>query len=72
MARGPRERDEMRNLLCFARGHEGSWEGLCVDYDIAVQGASFGQVQADLGVSRSLLKFQERLLLFKSYAASAI
>jgi hypothetical protein len=38
----------MRNLLCFARGHEGSWEALCVDYDIAVQGASFDQVKADL------------------------
>ena len=41
----------MRNLLCFARGHEGSWEALCVDYDIAVQGASFGQVQADLAAA---------------------
>jgi hypothetical protein len=51
MARGPWERDEMRTLLCFARGHEGSWEGLCVDYDIAVQGASFGQVQADLAAA---------------------
>jgi hypothetical protein len=38
----------VRNLLCFARGHEGSWEALCVDYDIAVQGASFDQVKADL------------------------
>ena len=38
----------MRHLLCFARGHEGSWEALCVDYDIAVQGASFDQVKDDL------------------------
>ncbi|MFZ2107052.1 MAG: hypothetical protein WAV18_17045 [Roseiarcus sp.] len=38
----------MRHLLCFSRGHEGSWEALCVDYDIAVQGASFDQVKDDL------------------------
>ena len=38
----------MRHLLCFAGGHEGSWEALCVDYDIAVQGASFDQVKDDL------------------------
>jgi hypothetical protein len=37
----------MRNILCFARGREGSWEALCIDFDIAVQGASFSQVQAD-------------------------
>ena len=38
----------MRNLLCFAKGRDGSWEALCVDYDIAVQGASFQEVQTDL------------------------
>ena len=38
----------MRNLLCFAKGRDGSWEALCVDYDIAVQGASFFEVQYDL------------------------
>lgn len=35
----------MSEYLCFARGHEGSWEGVCLDLDIAVQGESFEEVQ---------------------------
>ena len=38
----------MQTARCFARGHDGSWEGLCVDYDIAVQGNSFEEVRRDL------------------------
>ena len=34
----------MKRLLCFAEGKEGDWEGICVDLDIAVQGASFNEV----------------------------
>ena len=39
----------MQELMCFARGHAGSWEALCIDFDIAVQGASFEEVQRELG-----------------------
>ena len=38
----------MAEIMCFARGHQGSWEALCVDFDIAVQGASFEEVRSDL------------------------
>ena len=31
-------------LLCFARGRPGRWEAICVDLDIAVQGASQQEV----------------------------
>lgn len=37
-----------RSVQCFAHGRPGSWEGLCVDLDIAVQGASFEDVRARL------------------------
>ena len=38
----------MQNIMCFAKGHEGAWEALCVDYDIAVQGVSFDDVRREL------------------------
>jgi hypothetical protein len=38
----------MREILCFARGRPGDWEGLCVDFDIAVQGHSFNEVREAL------------------------
>lgn len=38
----------MRNILCFARGREGDWEAICVDFDIAVQGRSFNEVRQAL------------------------
>ena len=38
----------MPNIMCFAKGHEGAWEALCVDYDIAVQGTSFDDVRREL------------------------
>ncbi len=34
--------------LCFAQGRAGEWEAICVDFDIAVQGASFREVQREL------------------------
>lgn len=38
-------------LLCFARGRPGEWEAICLDYDIAVQGTSFEEVERLLGMS---------------------
>lgn len=36
-------------LLCVAHPSEvGGWEGLCLDFDIAVQGKSFDEVKAHL------------------------
>jgi hypothetical protein len=35
----------MRDLVCFARGHAGEWEGICLDFDLAVQGRSFDEVR---------------------------
>lgn len=32
-------------LLCYAHGRNGAWQGICVDYDIAVQGSSFEEVK---------------------------
>jgi ribosomal protein L39E len=36
---------ENRTLLCIAKGHDGDWEAICLDLDIAVQGKSFAEVQ---------------------------
>jgi len=33
-------------LICFAHGRDREWEALCVDFDLAVQGASFDEVKA--------------------------
>ena len=38
----------MRDLVCFAHGRSGDWEGHCLDFDIAVQGRSFIEVQESL------------------------
>lgn len=35
----------MRDVVCYAHGRPGDWEGLCIDFDIAVQGRSFHEVQ---------------------------
>lgn len=32
-------------LVCFAKGRPGEWEAICLDYDIAVQGRSFEEVE---------------------------
>ena len=37
-----------RKLLCFIQGHEGAWEGICVDFDIAVAGRNIPEVQESL------------------------
>jgi hypothetical protein len=37
-----------RNLHCYAEGVNGDWEAICLDLDIAVQGASFEEVSASL------------------------
>lgn len=36
-------------LQCVARSYrEGEWEAICLDFDLAVQGATFEEVQANL------------------------
>jgi len=36
----------MKNyIICIAHGSEGSWEAICLDYDLAVSGETFDQVQ---------------------------
>lgn len=32
-------------LTCFARGHDGHWEAICLDLNIAAQGESFQEVK---------------------------
>ena len=32
-------------LTCFARGHRGHWEAICLDLNIAAQGESFQEVK---------------------------
>ena len=38
----------VRKLLCSAEGSGNQWQALCLDFDIAVQGASFAEVQQSL------------------------
>jgi len=37
-----------KKLLCYAEGHDGSWEAFCLDLDLAVQGHSFAEVYSAL------------------------
>ena len=39
----------MRTLTCYAWGKPGDWEALCVDLDLAAQGASLEEVRRELG-----------------------
>lgn len=32
-------------VTCIARGHEGHWEAICLDFNIAAQGESFQEVE---------------------------
>jgi hypothetical protein len=41
----------INKLVCFASGRPGEWEAICLDYDIAVQGRSFDDVQRLLRLS---------------------
>ena len=38
-----------RRLRCYASGRHGDWDAICLDYDIAVHGSNFAQVNALLG-----------------------
>ncbi|TDX60076.1 hypothetical protein EDE12_1235 [Methylosinus sp. sav-2] len=38
----------MREIVCFAHGRAGEWEGICLEFDLAVQGSSFNEVQEAL------------------------
>lgn len=40
-----------RALRCFAWGGGTEWQALCIDLDIAVQGASFEEVEASLATA---------------------
>jgi len=41
-------------LRCYAEGHGGEWEAICIDLDIAVQGASFEGVFESLNTAIAL------------------
>ena len=43
-----------RVLRCCAAGHEGGWEAICLDLNIAVQGRSFDDVYHALNESVEL------------------
>jgi predicted RNase H-like HicB family nuclease len=43
-----------RTLRCYAEGHDGDWEAICLDVDIAVQGNSFEEVFRSLQDAISL------------------
>ena len=39
----------MKNTTtCYAWGHAGNWEAICVDYDLTAQGASLEEVRREL------------------------
>lgn len=38
----------MRKLTCYAWGRPGDWEGICVDFDLAAQGASLEEIRSEL------------------------
>jgi hypothetical protein len=41
----------MTTVVCYAHGKPGDWEGVCIDFDLAVQGRSFAEVQKLLEVA---------------------
>lgn len=43
-----RQSPTAKQVLCFAHERDGDWEGICLDFDIAVQGHSFEEVKAGL------------------------
>ena len=43
-----------RTLHCYAAGKAGAWEAICLDLDVAVQGASFEEVSASLSEAIAL------------------
>ncbi len=43
-----------RTLRCYAEGRDDGWEAICLDLDIAVQGASFTEVLDSLNEAISL------------------
>ena len=38
----------MRKVTCYAWGHPGDWEGICVDFDLPAQGVSLEEVRSEL------------------------
>jgi hypothetical protein len=46
-----------QKLLCYAFGRDGSWEAICIDFDLAVHGKSFKDVQDQLSqITKSYLE----------------
>ncbi len=43
-----------RTLRCYAEGRDDSWEAICLDPDIAVQGESFAEVVDSLNEAISM------------------
>jgi hypothetical protein len=41
----------MKLLRCYAVGHDGEWEAVCLDLCLSVQGRSFDEVRAKLDQS---------------------
>jgi hypothetical protein len=37
-----------KKLFCYAYGHGNQWEAICIDFDLAVAGRSFKEVQERL------------------------
>jgi hypothetical protein len=46
-----------RYLYCVAHEHEGQWEAICLDLDIAVQGRSLAEVTSSL--SKAIASYVE-------------
>jgi hypothetical protein len=46
-------------IRCYAEGRSGSWEGVCLDFDIAVNGKTFEEVLQHLDEAIAL--YLERL-----------
>ena len=43
-----------RVVRCYAEGHAGEWEAICLDLDVAVQGESFEEVFHSLNDAMAL------------------
>ncbi len=39
----------MRKVNCYAWGHPGDWEAICVDFNLAAQGETLEEVRRELG-----------------------
>ncbi len=49
-----RSEEHAETLRCYAYGRGNEWEAICIDFDMAVHGRSFEEVQASLAESLRL------------------